>query len=348
MNAALMTARDSVLALRMKAEERSLAGGVDATNDALRLSLEADRREEKIRELEAITKYIRYGEDALTTEEVKALQTGTGPQGGYAVPTLLSGEFLTRPSVATVGRLCTARTLTKGDAYPLPTLRSGPTVAFYDEDEDIADDGSLNLGNEQIPIRNMGTRIPVTGKEIDSVADDFAQWLVDTAGPAFDEKLDAEIIVGDGVKGLEGVLIAPGLSQTVSGSASALTADGVRKQFFGLKAPYRANATWVMNSNTAELVRGLKDSSGLPIYNEAQDTIFRRPIAINESMPDAAANAFPIVVADWRFYYVVTRLALSVFRNPYKRKPFILFDLTKRVGGQVVLAEAFVKQKVSV
>lgn len=347
MIATIATAREHILTLRMKAEERASAGGLDAAEDALRLSAEADRREEKIRELEAIVKYIRGGETALSQSEGKALQTGTGPQGGYLVPTLLSGEVLVKPSAAAVGSLCTHRRLTKGDIYPLPTLKSGPTVAFYEEDDDYADDLNLSMGNEGIPIRNMGTRIPVTAKEVDAVADDFAQWLIEYAAPAFDEKLDSEIVVGDGVKGLEGVLLAPGLSQVVSGAASALTADGVRKLYFGLKAPYRANATWVMNSNTAELVRGLKDTSGMPVYNESQDTIFRRPIAINEAMPDVAANAFPIVLADWRFYYVVTRMQLSVFRNPYKRKPYILFDLTRRVGGQVVLGEAFTKQKIS-
>ncbi|BFU93435.1 MAG: phage capsid protein [Nitrospira sp.] len=341
MNGLIESAKDHVLNLRIKAEERGRAGGADATQDALHLSLEADRMAERIGDLEAITEYIRCG------KESKALQTGTGPQGGYAVPTVLSGDVLLKPSGATIGQLCTHRTLTKGDGYPLPTIPAGPTVGFYDEDEDYADDGTFRLASEVIPIRNLGTRIPVSSHELGSVAEDFTQWLTDTAAPAFDEKLDEQIIIGDGIKSLEGALVAKGVSEVPSGNASTLTADGIRKLFFGLKAPYRLNATWAMNSQTAELVRGLKDTSGMPIYNESQDTIFRRPIAINESMPDVAAGSSPIIVGDWRFYWIVTRMALSVFRNPYKRKPLVLFDLTKRVGGQVVFADAFAKQKVS-
>ncbi|HJT20813.1 MAG TPA: phage major capsid protein [Nitrospira sp.] len=347
MNMLIESAKDMVLNLRIKAEERSRAGGADATRDALNLSLQADHIAAKAAELAAFRKYIMYGGEALDAEEGKALVADSGPLGGYAVPSILSEDFLAKPSTAAVGQLCTHKTLTKGDQYWLPTLRSRPSVSWYEEGEDFADDATLSLGGEFISPKTMGTRIPVTGKELDSIGGDFSQWLIDYAGPSFDEKLDKDLIIGDGIKNVEGTLVAPGVAEVVSGNALTLTADGIRKLFFALKAHYRVNATWVMNSATAEAVRGLKDTAGLPIYNEAQDTIFRRPIAINESLPDIAANSYPIVLADWSFYWIVTRMALSVFRNPYKRKPFILFDLTKRVGGQVVLAEAFVKQRVS-
>jgi HK97 family phage major capsid protein len=44
------------------------------------------------------------------------------------------------------------------------------------------------------------------------------------------------------------------------GDASAVTADGLRSLYWGLRAGYRANAVWLMSSATASGVDKLKAS----------------------------------------------------------------------------------------
>jgi HK97 family phage major capsid protein len=67
-------------------------------------------------------------------------------------------------------------------------------------------------------------------------------------------------------------------------------------------------------------------------------------------MPDIAANAFPVIFADFRRGYIIgDRLGMTMLRDPYskKREGKVEFTFTKRFAGGVVLAEAFKKLKVS-
>jgi HK97 family phage major capsid protein len=67
-------------------------------------------------------------------------------------------------------------------------------------------------------------------------------------------------------------------------------------------------------------------------------------------MPDVAANAFPVLFGDFsRAYMIVDRVALAVQRDPFTQATSgnVRYVARRRVGGQVVQAEAIVKQKVS-
>ena len=53
-------------------------------------------------------------------------------------------------------------------------------------------------------------------------------------------------------------------------------------------------------------------------------------------MPDIAANSVSVLFGDFRRgYLVVDRTGLRVLRDPYSAKPYVLFYVTKRVGGGV-------------
>lgn len=53
-------------------------------------------------------------------------------------------------------------------------------------------------------------------------------------------------------------------------------------------------------------------------------------------MPNVAANALSIAFGDFgRGYLIVHRQGVRVLRDPYSAKPYVLFYITKRVGGGV-------------
>ncbi len=67
-------------------------------------------------------------------------------------------------------------------------------------------------------------------------------------------------------------------------------------------------------------------------------------------MPDVASDAFPILFGDFkRGYVIVDRIAIAVLRDPFTQASngAVRFHARKRVGGQVVMAEAIKKQKVA-
>jgi HK97 family phage major capsid protein len=55
-----------------------------------------------------------------------------------------------------------------------------------------------------------------------------------------------------------------------------------------------------------------------------------------EDMPDIAANSLSVAFGDFqRGYLIVDRAGVTVLRDPYSAKPYVLFYTTKRVGGGV-------------
>ncbi len=68
-----------------------------------------------------------------------------------------------------------------------------------------------------------------------------------------------------------------------------------------------------------------------------------------EDMPDIAANSLSIAFGDFdRGYLVVDRAGVTVLRDPYTAKPYVLFYTTKRVGGGVQDFEAIKLMKFAV
>ena len=60
------------------------------------------------------------------------------------------------------------------------------------------------------------------------------------------------------------------------------------------------------------------------------------PVIESEDMPDISAGSAAIAFGDFqRGYLVVDRTGISVLRDPYSAKPYVLFYTTKRVGGGV-------------
>jgi HK97 family phage major capsid protein len=65
-------------------------------------------------------------------------------------------------------------------------------------------------------------------------------------------------------------------------------------------------------------------------------------------MPEVAADALSIVLADWKAaYLIIDRLGITIQRDPYTVKPFVEFYTRKRVGGDVDNWEAIKIGKIS-
>ena len=119
------------------------------------------------------------------------------------------------------------------------------------------------------------------------------------------------------------------------------SADGIVDLVYALGAAYRANASFVMNSKVAGLVRKLKDADGRFLWSDGLAAgeparLMGYPVLIAEDMPDAATDSYSIAFGDFRAGYTVAeRPDLRVLRDPFSAKPHVLFYATKRVGGDV-------------
>ena len=211
----------------------------------------------------------------------------------------------------------------------------------------------------------------ITQRLLDDSAIDLDQWMAENLSDEFTRQESIAFVSGNGVNKPMGFLqYLPGgaasaaildgsgnvttaataaahpggnLGVTVSANASAIPNTDVLVDLkYGLGAPYRQNATWLMNSQTAAYVAKMKDGQGNYVWRESlmeaePSRLLGRPVEIEENMPNIGAGSYPIAFGDFaRGYLVNDRIGVRILRDPYTAKPFVLFYATKRVGGGVL------------
>ena len=133
-----------------------------------------------------------------------------------------------------------------------------------------------------------------------------------------------------------------------SGSPENLVSAGIDLQGFN------AAKISVFMGDIDELGGSPVGSAKLEVILEHSDddsTYTNVVLAEITDMPDEGADTFPIAFGDFRrAYLIVDRINLSILRDPFTQgtSGTIRFIARRRVGGQVVLAEAIRKLKCSV
>lgn len=192
----------------------------------------------------------------------------------------------------------------------------------------------------------------VTQQLLDDADFPLEQWLAVELADEFTFQEGPAFIAGNGtnkpygfltyVTGAANAAVHPGgaiLVGVTAASATLLAADDLLSLIYSLPAPYRQNAVWLMNSNTAGKIRTLKDGQGNYIWQTntqagEPSTLFGYTVEIDENMPNPAAGAIPIAFGDFKRGYVINdRMGVRILRDPYTAKPYVHFYATKRVGG---------------
>lgn len=298
---------------------------------------------------EAFTAYLRKGETGIDT---KALSVGSDPDGGYTVTPFISNQITKvineSSPIRAIASVQTISTDSLEFLEDVQTLTSGWTG----ETTTVSETGTPQIGKRNIPVHEMYAQPKATQKLLDDSAINIEQWLADKFSESFALREATAFVSGDGVGKPRGILTyAAGTSwgqiqQINSGSAAAITADGLIKLFYAVKDGYLAGATFLMNRATVQAARLLKDTTNQYIWQPGlqagtPDLILGKPVAMAADMPTEASNALAVAFGNFRNgYQIVDRIGIRVLRDPYTEKPFVKFYATKRVGGDVVNFEA--------
>ncbi|WP_323014405.1 phage major capsid protein [Devosia sp.] len=297
---------------------------------------------------DAFAAYVKRGEE-------KALSVGVSADGGYVVPADTEGEITRLMTAVSPIRAIAGVRQVSGSVYKRPVTVSGPATGWVGETAARPTTNSQTLAELSYPTTELYAMPAATSAFLDDAAVDVGQWIADEVNAAFAAQETTAFVSGDGVNKPTGFLAASSVAEAswqwgklgyvATGAAGALPAsnasDVLVDLVYALKAGYRQNASWVMNRKTQAALRKLKDVDGNYLWQPAGSADGRArlmgfDLVEAEDMPNIGANSLSIAFGDFRRgYLIVDRQGVSVLRDPFSSKPYVLFYTTKRVGGGV-------------
>ena len=305
----------------------------------------------------AFDSYLRKGKDAMEADEVKALTVGDSSAAGYLAPNEYVRELIkTLTEISPMRSIARVRTTTS-KAIEIPSRTATFSAQWVSEQGTRSETTGYTTKLEQIPTHEVYALVDISEQMLEDSAfnlesemqTEFADQLGKAEGTAF--------VTGSSVGQPEGFITNSSVGTTVTGHASTLQGDGLIDLVHAIKSPYGQNATFCFNRSTLGEIRQLKDSAGQYVFQAGMmltsgvpNTVLSYPYVEMPDMADVGAGNKPIAFGDWsKGYTVVDRVNLSVLRDPFTQATSgnIRYVARKRVGGQVVLAEALRIQTVS-
>lgn len=309
----------------------------------------------------AFDAYLRGGDTTgLRALEAKALSAGSGPDGGFLVPVPAEREILQRMTGGSPMRALATVRETSTATYKKAYSTTGPAAGWAAETAARPQTNSPVLADLTFPTMELYAMPSATQTVLDDAAVDLETWLGGEIETVFAEQESAAFATGDGITRPQGFLTPNKVANAswswgnigfnVTGAAGAFpnanASDVLVDLIYSLKAGYRQNAAFAMTRRTQAVIRKLKMTTGEYLWQPpatagSPATLMNFPLVEMEDMPDIAANSFSIAFADFRrAYLIVDRTGIRVLRDPYSAKPYVLFYVTKRVGGGVQDFEA--------
>lgn len=282
--------------------------------------------------------------------EAKYLRTDKNPEGGFLVIPEFVQRILKRAVDISPIRAIASIMATGNKMVEIPKRTGEPIAQWIGEGETVPDTQSV-YGLENILTHSMKTFTPISIEMTqDSEFDMSAQIAEDTA-QAFALAEGIAFTTGIGSDRPEGILTNPDVASFVSDAVGVIGYDDIVDLQSELKLGYTGNARFILNKKTLAAVRKIKDTVGQPIWtpllmsgNPAE--ISGDAYTVVQAMPDVASGNEPIVYGDFmRAYQIVDRIGMFALFDDRTRLVNGIFAwfFMKRVGGQVVLADALKK-----
>jgi HK97 family phage major capsid protein len=313
---------------------------------------------------EAVIDAVKNG---ASVQSVKATQVeAVGELGGYAVPPNVQSEVSRRQAGLTAVRGSGARViqLVNSNGIEIPVYRGDSTKYMgvmrgqWGTETQVPTVQNFKLDMELVMAHIYTYKVPMSVSLLEDAANLIQVVEEDIASTkSIDE--DGCFLVGDGVGKPRGILPgginADSLTQVVSGAAAAFLEAGINGLKRKLPSQYRdkAKSVWVANSNSFGLIENLTVGTGVATHAFPELTAFDEIRGFrtfeSESMPDVAANSFPLLFGNMGGYTIVERLGMTIerFKDSGTGPNVVEFHVRARVGGRVEKPWMFAVQKIA-
>jgi len=302
----------------------------------------------------AFVKFIRNGADGMEVEEKRALAGTADNDGGIFIPpTFEKGIIMNAYNQAEIRPLCQVGK-TGRDTAIFGSL-SKPVVAWGRKSIAVSTQ-DLETGGKRMEIFWTTGLTTISIDTLDDAEANIISEMIDGFGSAIAEAEDDAFAVGAGDDSPSGIASDATVQANYSASgisdalydASNNGIDCMIDAQYKIQKKYRKKASWAMNSSSEGAVRKLKDGTGRYYWQPSLQigtppTFDGKRIINPEGMADIAANAIAMIFGDFSYYKIRDRKGMSVQRlvEKYAEYGEIGFLIRKRVGGMLILPEAF-------
>ena len=268
------------------------------------------------------------------------LQEGIDSDGGYLVPEEYDKRLIDVLKEENIMRGLATKIITAGQ-HKINIAATKPAAAWIEEG------GALTFGDatfDQIYLDayKLHVAIKVTEELLYDNAFGLENYIITQFGKALANAEEDAFLNGDGTGKPTGIFASVGGGQLAGTLTAAIKSDDLLDLVYGLKRPYRKNASFIMNDATLASLRKLKDNNGAyiwqPSYKEGEpDRVLG--YAVHTS---AFAPKYAIAFGDYSYYNIGDRgtRSFAELRELFAGNGMIGYVAKERVDGKLVLPEA--------
>ena len=277
-----------------------------------------------------------------------SLSIGEDSEGGYLAPDEFERTLVTSLEEENIFRKLAKIINTASGDRKIPVVVTKGSAIWLDEGEEFEESDSV-FGQTSIGAYKLATLIKVSDELLNDSVFDIEDYITKEFIRRIGAKEEEAFLIGDGDGKPTGIFAASGGAQTgvTSSSATAITADEIIDLAYSLKAPYRKNASFLMNDATVKNIRKLKDGQGQYLWQPSltantPDTLLNHHVYTSAFAPVIAAGAKTIAFGDFKYYWIADRQGRSFKRlnELFATTGQVGFLASQRVDGKLILPEA--------
>ena len=270
------------------------------------------------------------------------LQEGVDADGGYLVPEEYDKRIVEVLEDSNIMRGL-ATTITTTAEHKINIGATTPAAAWIEEGQQLSF-GDATFDQIILDAHKLHIAIKVTEELLYDNAFNLESYITKQFGKAMGNAEEDAFLNGAGEGMPTGIFHATKGGQIFGTTATQekITADEIISLVYGLKRPYRQQASFILNDRIISQIRTLKDNNGAyiwqPTYQAGEpDKLLGFTVHTSTFAPENA-----VAFGDFSYYNIGDRgvRSMSVLKELFAGNGMVGFVCKERVDGKLILPEA--------
>ncbi len=325
---------------RADAREAELAKPVNSPITGKSYVMSTQSEEKKGRASDAYKKAMLTAMRTNFRQISDVLSEGVDADGGYLVPIEYDRRLIDVLEEENIMRSLATKITTSGE-HKINIAATKSAAAWIEEG------GALTFGDATfdqtfLDAFKLHVAIKVTEELLYDNAFNLESYIITQFGKALANAEEDAFLNGSGVGKPTGIFDSTKGGHVVNTLTAAIKSDDMLDLVYGLKRPYRKNASFIMNDATLAQLRKLKGNNGAYIWQPSYQADEPDRILGYSVRTSAYAPADAIAFGDYSYYNIGDRGSRSFkqLNELFAGNGMIGFVAKERVDGKLILPEA--------